>query len=142
MIDMHGTLALATASRSPSTRGERYRGSCTPDHEVEVLRIDRFRDRCRQLAGCPARIDLDERALLPLTGRRTRMPSIDQLRFSRKTRELHVVPCERSFAASSEPYEAPSQNIVSGACKTSSVLAANLGPRLHSVRRPAWGRSC
>src|SRR5258707_15026215 len=108
MIDMQGTLALATASSSSRTPGERYCGSCmasatrwcseglTPAvPPADILPGSFF----ELISTSPSR---------PLTGMRTIAPSllIRSASAGRHTR-CTACPASASLVPRSEPYEAP-----------------------------------
>jgi hypothetical protein len=104
MIDMHGTLALATASSSSRTPGERYCGSCianaTRSKSAGLNAVVPPADNCpgrffELTSTSPSR---------PLTGRRTMAPSllINSASAGRHT-SFTVCPASASFVPSNEP---------------------------------------
>src|SRR5947209_20535016 len=108
MIDMHGTLALATAASSSRTPGERYCGSCmasatrwysaglTPAVPPADILPGSFLEL---ISTSPSR---------PLTGMRTIAPSllISSASAGRQIR-CTACPARASLVPRSEPYEAP-----------------------------------
>src|SRR6266581_2393342 len=108
MIDMQGSLALATASSSSRTPGERYCGSCmasatrwcseglTPAvPPADILPGSFF----ELISTSPSR---------PLTGMRTIAPSL-LIRSASAGRQIRCTACpaSASLVPNSEPYEAP-----------------------------------
>ncbi len=104
MIDMQGTLALATASSNSRTPAERYWGSC-------IARTTRSKSAGSADAGPPAvsfpgsaRESSSTNPSRPFTGMRTRAPSL-LMRSASAGRQINLTvwPASTSLMASSEP---------------------------------------
>jgi hypothetical protein len=104
MMDMHGTLARATASMSSRTPDERYCGSCiaSPTRSYSDGLIAPG-PSAETLPGS-LRESISTSPSLPLTGIRTRMPSllINSASAGRQT-SFTAWRANRSLAASTEP---------------------------------------
>ena len=112
MIDMQGTLALATRSSNSRTSDERYCGSC-------IASTTRSNSEGSASAGPPAesfpgsvRESSSVRPSRPLTGVRTRVPSL-LMRSASAGRQINfaVWPASSILVASNEPYDAPKMRV-------------------------------
>src|SRR5690349_21127436 len=131
MIDMHGTLAFAIASRSSRTPGERYCGSCiasaTRSYSFGLMAAG---TSAESLPGS-LRESTSTSPSRPLTGRRTRVPSLlmSSASWGRQT-SFTLWPAMRSLVASSDPYEAPRMSMFRAFCIVKSRIARRKGASL------------